>query len=788
MVEIEINGTPVQARDGAMVLQAADEAGITIPRFCYHNRLSIAANCRMCLVEVEKVAKPLPACATPVAPGMKIYTRSPKAIAAQRNVMEFLLINHPLDCPICDQGGECDLQEMAVGYGNDFSRYSEEKRVVADRDIGPLIATEMTRCIHCTRCVRFGEEIAGIREMGATGRGEHMTIGTYVAKSVDSELSGNIIDLCPVGALTSKPYRFTARPWELRRLAGVSPHDCVGSHIDVDVRGQKVMRVVARENEAINESWIADRDRFSYLGLSHAERLLKPMVKRNGQWQEVDWNSALEFAAEGLRSVVSQHGAAQLGALAAYGATTEEHYLLQKVMRGLGSHNVDHRLRQIDFRDDAVTPAFPALGHTLPELETRDAVLLIGSNVRKEQPLIAHRLRKASLKGAQLLAINALDYEFTFPLAAKAITTPAGMVHALAAVAKALAAIKGASLPTAIQLLTNGVNVDAAHKSMAQLLADAKAPSLLLGNGAIAHPHLAELRALASAISIMSGAKLGILAEGGNSAGAWLAGMVPHRLPGARGNAAGNHWHGMCANGVKGLLLLGIEPEFDAIDTQCAADGVRKAEFVVSLSAYATDAMRASADVLLPIALFPETSGTYVNAEGHWQSVQGVVTPPGESRPAWKVLRVLGNMLDLPGFEYMSSEEVRDELRALCAEVSAAASYTAATTLALPQLTSDLMRVSDFPIYSVDPLVRRSAALQQTRDARLGGVRGAAATLAALGLTDGGEAVVSQGGSENRLKVSADERVATGCLYVPCGTVDGVGLGAGFAPLTARPV
>jgi len=788
MVEIEINGTPVQARDGLMVLQAADEAGVTIPRFCYHNRLSVAANCRMCLVEVEKVAKPLPACATPVAPGMKIFTRSPKAIAAQRNVMEFLLINHPLDCPICDQGGECDLQEMAMGYGNDFSRYSEEKRVVADRNIGPLIATEMTRCIHCTRCVRFGEEIAGIREMGATGRGEHMTIGTYVAKSVDHELSGNIIDLCPVGALTSKPYRFTARPWELRRQASVSPHDCVGSHIDVDVRGQKVMRVVARENDAINESWISDRDRFSYLGLSHAERLLKPMVKRDGQWLEVDWNSALSFAAEGLRSVISTHGAAQLGALAAYSATTEEHYLLQKVMRGLGSHNVDHRLRQVDFRDDAATPAFPSLGHTLPELEMRDAVLLIGSNVRKEQPLIAHRLRKASLKGAKLMTINALDYEFSFPLSAKVITTPAGMVHALAGVAKALAAIKGAAVPAAIQSLVNAVTADAEQKQMAQILADAKTPSLLLGNGAIAHPHLAELRALASAIASLTGAKLGLLAEGGNSAGAWLAGMVPHRLHGGTAHTGGAHWRDMCTHGMQGLVLLGVEPEFDAIDAHLASEAVRKAAFVVSLTAYANASMRESADVLLPIALFPETSGTYVNAEGNWQSVQGAVTPPAEARPAWKVLRVLGNMLDLTGFEYTSSEEVRDELRRQCEAETENSSYGSASALSLPQVTNAPIRVADFPIYSVDSLVRRSHALQQTRDAQLGGVRASSATLAALGLRDGGEALVNQGGSAKRLKVSVDERVAAGCLYIPCGGDDGVGLGAGFGPLTAQPV
>ncbi|HEY0720841.1 MAG TPA: molybdopterin-dependent oxidoreductase, partial [Gammaproteobacteria bacterium] len=422
-----------------------------------------------------------------------------------------------------------------------------------------------------------------------------------------------------------------------------------------------------------------------------------------------------------------------------------------------------------------------------PELETRDAVLLIGSNVRKEQPLIAHRLRKASLKGARLMAINTLDYEFNFPLAARTVTSPGGMVHALAGVAKTLATLKGTTVPSAVAALTSDVAVDATQQEMAQRLADAKAPSLLLGNGAVAHPHLAELRALAAAISALSGARLGVLAEGGNSAGAWLAGMVPHRLPGNKTNTAGAHWHGMCTSGVKGLVLLGVEPEFDAIDAQCAANGVRNADFVVALTAYATAAMRDSADVLLPIALFPETSGTYVNTEGSWQSVPGVVTPPGDARPAWKVLRVFGNMLDLSGFEYMTSEEVRDELYTQCTGVTSDASYTAASNLALPQLTSTLTRVSDFPIYSVDPLVRRSSALQQTRDAQMGRVRGASATLAALGLRDGGEAVVGQGSGEVYLKVSADERVAAGCLYVPCGGAEGLGLGAGFGPLTARP-
>jgi len=783
MVNIEINGKAIEAREGATVIEVADAAGVTIPRFCYHSKLSIAASCRMCLVEVEKAPKPLPACATPVSEGMKVHTRSPKAIAAQRSVMEFLLINHPLDCPICDQGGECDLQEMAMGYGSGVSRYSEGKRVVHDPDLGALIATDMTRCIHCTRCVRFGQEVAGMMELGAPGRGEHMHIGTYMEASVDSELSGNVIDLCPVGALTSKPYRYTARPWELSRYQSISPHDCVGSNIQVDVRAGKAMRVVPRENETVNESWIADRDRYSYTANEHAERLTRPMVKQDGEWVESDWDTALTRVAEGLRKIVQSDGASQLGALASHSATTEEYFLLQKLMRGLGSGNIDHRLRQVDFRDQAEQPAYPALGQAIQDLETQDAVLLIGSNIRKEQPLLGQRLRKASRNNnAQLMAINAMDYDFTFPLAAKCIG--ADLTAGLLGVFKALLAVTGGSAPQSLQQALAAIEPDEAQRRIAQLLQQAPQATLLLGNSAMAYPARAELQALANLIAESAGARVGILSEGGNSAGAWLAGCVPHREAGARPAAEpGLDWRAMMKAGLKGYLLLGIEPELDCIDSSSALRAMEQADFVVAISAYAGEGLMAQADVLLPAATFLETSGSYINTEGHWQSFSGCARATGESRPAWKVLRVLGNLLDLSGFEYTSAEEIRTEMEQLFSDVpvSGRSKWELAEPSALHQ---GLLRIADVPLYAVDPMVRRAAPLQATRDARESVcLRANSATLEKYGLADGGQATVSQDGGEATVAVVVDERVPDNAVYLPAGIVETRGLGASFSPI-----
>ncbi len=787
MVNIEINGKAIHARKGAMVIEAADAAGVTIPRFCYHSKLSIAASCRMCLVEVEKAPKPLPACATPVTDGMKIYTRSPKAIAAQRSVMEFLLINHPLDCPICDQGGECDLQDLAVGYGEDVSRYAEGKRVVANPDLGSLIATDMTRCIHCTRCVRFGREVAGIMELGAPGRGEHMHIGTYMEASVDSELSGNVIDLCPVGALTSKPYRFTARSWEMTRHSTVSPHDCVGSNLSVDVRGGKIMRVVARENENVNESWISDRDRFSYVANNHADRLTRPMIKEQGEWKEVDWDTALTRAAEGLKKIAERDGADKLGALASYSATTEEHYLLQKVLRGIGSSNIDHRLHQVDFRDQNHLPAYPALGQAIADLENLDAALLIGSNIRKDQPMLAHRLRKAvANNGARVMAINPVDFDFAFPLSTKAIALD--LTCELMGVLKALLELTGESVPAELKQYMDAAVITDSRKAIAATLKDSPQASVMLGKLAIAHPARAELCALAGHIARLSGARLGTLTEGGNSAGAWLAGCVPHREAGAKpAAAAGLDWRSMMQSDLKGYVLLGVEPELDCIESSLAMEAMSKAEFVVALSAFRGVGLMTNADVLLPVSTFFETAGSLVNTEGHWQYFEACVAAPGEARPGWKVLRVLGNLLDLHGFEYNSVSDIRGEMEGLFSDIPMD-SVSPWTIDTLTRLHPGLVRVSDVSIYNVDSLVRRSAPLQATRDAKTSRrLHANAQTLQNAGLTHGEKATLLQDGGVVVVTVVSDERLPDNAVYLPAGTKEMQGLGGSFGPVQMAP-
>ncbi len=773
LINVEIDGRALKVRRGAMIIEVADEAGIQIPRFCYHKKLSVAANCRMCLVEVERAPKPLPACATPVADGMKVSTKSALARDGQRSVMEFLLINHPLDCPICDQGGECELQDIAMGFGGDLSRFQERKRVVRDKDIGPLIATDMTRCIHCTRCVRFGDEIAGMRELGATGRGENVEIGTYVEKSVASELSGNVIDLCPVGALTSKPFRFSARSWEMVQRSTIAPHDAVGSNLHVHVQRNRVLRVVPCENEAVNETWISDRDRFSYEGLYSEDRLTAPAIKRDGSWESTDWETALGFAAKGLKRVVAERGAQQVGALASPSSTVEELYLLQRLMRGMGSSNIDHRLRQGDCSDQDVAPLYPWLGQSIADLESLDAVLLVGANVRKEQPLINNRLRKAALRGAGVMVVNPLDFSFNYPTEETLIVPPGEMLDALAGIAKALGA-KGKKQDK----LVEGAKVDEIHKAIAERLQKAERCSVLLGALAASHPQAADLRALAGIICERSEAGLGYLPEGANSAGAWLAGAVPHRGPGGQTvEAAGVDALTMVREGLAGYLLLSVEPEFDCWDSGAAGNSLREADFVMALTAYRTLEMEQYADVLLPVAAFAETSGTFVNAEGRWQSFEAVVSPAGETRPAWKVLRVMGNLLELDAFDYMDSHEVRDELRGLVGEARPENSGAWREPSQLNGQTRGLTRIGDVPIYAVDAVVRRGSALQQTRDAG-GATLGLNQQVAGkLGLQAGDRAKVTQDNGEAVLEVEVDARVPDGCAHVRAGVPDTAGLG-----------
>ncbi|MHB8345769.1 MAG: NADH-quinone oxidoreductase subunit NuoG [Acidiferrobacterales bacterium] len=773
MLHIEIDGRKLEVEEGSMIIQAADAAGIYIPRFCYHRKLSVAANCRMCLVDVEKIAKPLPACATPVTEGMIVRTHSPKAVKAQKGVMEFLLINHPLDCPICDQGGECELQDLSVGYGGDASRFTEKKRIVMDKYIGPLIATDMTRCIHCTRCIRFGQEIGGIMEMGATGRGEHLRIGTYVERSIDSELSGNMIDLCPVGALTSLPFRFTARNWELSGFPSVSPHDCVGSNLNVEVRGNRVMRVLPRENEEINEIWLSDRDRFSYTALNAEDRLLTPMIRKHGDLVETDWVTALEFVAAGLRRVLEAHGAANLGALASPTSTLEEFYLLQKLMRALGSGNVDHRLRVRDFSDDDRQAPFPWLGQTIRDLESLDAALLIGSNVRKDQPLIAHRLRKAFLAGARIAVVNPVDHEFTFDLQAKIVVAPDGMLHALARIAQVLAAEAGRALPELPQAWVGGAVPGIQEREIAGILRSAKRSAVLLGDFAASHARAADLRALAELIAELSGAQLGHLSVA-NSVGGWLAGCLPHRGPGAGAATSGLNAYDMLVQARKGYLILGAEPELDCWDGASARRAFGGAEFVVAVSSY-KGAASEYAHALLPLAPFTETSGTFVNCEGRWQSFAGAVSPAGEARPGWKILRVLGNAFGKEGFDYTSSEQVRDEVARHAVRPSARSLRWSLGAPPAPQ--EGLVRIAEVPMYATDPVVRRAAPLQQTRDSARPVARMNAAEAHRCGLDGAGTVRVTVGGGEVSLGLMIDGRVPAGCILIPFGCAETAPLG-----------
>ena len=784
MVKVEIDGKKIQAREGSMIIEAADDAGIYIPRFCYHKKLSIAANCRMCLVEVEKVAKTLPACATPVTDGMKIFTRSAKAIAAQKGVMEFLLINHPLDCPICDQGGECELQDIAMGYGSDVSAYAESKRVVENKDFGPLIAADMTRCIHCTRCVRFGDEIAGVREMGGTGRGEHMEIGTYVQMSITSEMSGNVIDLCPVGALTAKPSRYKARAWEVIQRDSVAPHDCIGSNLHIHVRNNEVVRVVPRENEAVNETWLSDRDRFGYEGLNSPERLQKPMIKVGNEWQEASWETALHQVVEGFNKIKSQDGAQQLGAIVSPTATVEELYLAQKLLRGLGSCNIDHRLAQVDFSDQDIAPGFPWLGQSIQELEQNNAVLLVGSNVRKDQPIAGHRLRKAALQGAKIMCVNPVDYDFNFPVAAKCVSTPVRMVADLGAICKSLLA--GAEAPAGLADLLAGIEPGDTHADIAKSLKTGTVSSVLLGPVAMAHPEFAGVRALATLISQLSDSRMGYLPEGGNGAGAWFAGALPHReANGQAVKASGRNLGEMLRGGVKGFLLLGVEPELDCLEAKQAATAMGNAEFVVAMSAYLNPAMKDYANVLLPIAPFTETSGTFVNAEGRWQSFEGVVTPKGDARPAWKVLRVLGNLFNLSGFEYVESRQIRDEVKQLSENVKADNQIAWRCPETLSGTVEGIVSIVDRRDYACDGIVRRAPSLQAVERNYRAAIRLNPSMANRTGLSEGHQAMARQDDAALSLPVIIDERVPDDSVLFPSNVDGGVLSGAKPTTLTS---
>lgn len=771
-IQITVDGTLLTARRGQMLIEVTDAAGIDIPRFCYHRKLSVAANCRMCLVEVEKAPKPLPACATPVMPDMVVRTTSELARDAQKGTMEFLLINHPLDCPVCDQGGECELQDVAMGYGNGASQYTEGKRVVFDKYIGPLIATEMTRCIHCTRCVRFGEEIAGIRELGATGRGEHVRIGTFIEKSVVSELSGNVIDICPVGALTARPSRFTARAWELTQHPCVSPHDSVGSNLFVHLDGSRVNRVVPRDNESINEVWISDRDRFSYRGLTSSDRLHTPLIRIDGELHSTDWPTALSKAAACLR-----HSAGDTGVLVSASATLEELYLSQKLGRAMGSPHIDHRLGQVDYSLQEHAPAMPWLGMAVSELEELDGALLIGSNIRKDQPIAALRLRKSALKGAPISFINPRAFPLHFDVADTIVVRFDRMLGELASVAKAAGADVSALDDHA------SIRVEDRHQRIADSLHKGERTAVMLGNIAVQHPHYAQLQSVGQLLAEATGATLGRLPERANTAGAWLAGAVPHRAPGAKpADAIGLAAQQMFDKPLPGYLLVGCEPEYDAADPAQAVAALAAASCVVAISSFMCDSLQAHAQVILPAATYTETYGTYVNATGHWQSARGVTAPPGEARPAWKILRVLAEELGFEGFAFDNPGAITRQLQGLCADVQL--NNRVKLPLAPPERAvsqAPLLRAGETPIYATDPLVRRSQPLQKTRDAQQGFACMPKAELDRLSIEDGDTVCVRQNGESVLLPCRRDEGVPSGCVWIPTGIAQTARLGAVFA-------
>ncbi|MBP0624198.1 NADH-quinone oxidoreductase subunit NuoG [Cupriavidus consociatus] len=772
MVELEIDGKKVEVAEGSLVMEAARKLGTYIPHFCYHRKLSIAANCRMCLVEVEKAPKALPACATPVTPGMKVFTNSEKAVKAQKSVMEFLLINHPLDCPICDQGGECQLQDLAVGYGASESRYKEEKRVVFHKNVGPLISMEeMTRCIHCTRCVRFGQEVAGVMELGMLNRGEHSEITTFVGKTVDSELSGNMIDLCPVGALTSKPFRYSARTWELARRKSVSPHDGLGANLVVQTKNQRVMRVLPLENEDINECWISDKDRFSYEGLNSADRLTRPLLKQGGEWMETDWQTALEYVANGLAGIKREHGADQIAALASPHSTLEELFLLGKLVRGLGSDNVDFRLRQSDF--SAALKGAPWLGLPVADVTALQRVLVIGSSLRKDHPLLASRLRQATKKGARVAVLGAGGEDLLMP-ATRIDVAPSGWTAALAGVARAVAAAKGVAAPAG----TDGFDGGDAAAKVAEALLQGERRAVFLGNEAVRHPQFSALHALAQWIATETGATLGFLTEAANTVGGYIAGALPKQ--------GGANAQAMLDAPRKAYILLNTEPEFDTADPGKALAALSQANTVVVLSPFRSEAAMQYADVILPVAPFTETSGTFVNCEGKAQSFNGVVRALGESRPGWKVLRVLGNLLDVAGFDYETAESVRAE--ALSAPVEAQLdNATDAPIRVAAAAANGIERIADVPIYHADPIVRRADSLQLTAAARRAMQIALPADLfARLGIQSGDPVRVTQGQGSVVLPAVLEATLPANTVRVPAATPAAVGLGGMFGTVTVE--
>ncbi len=785
-ITLFVNDKEVSARKGAMVIEVTDEHDVDVPRFCYHKKLSVAANCRMCMVEVENAPKPLPACATPVAEGMKVYTKSKLALDAQQGTMEFLLINHPLDCPVCDQGGECELQDVAMGYGNSISRYTERKRVVPDKELGPLVSTDMTRCIHCTRCVRFGTEIAGISELGATGRGEFMEIGTFVEKSLSSELSGNVIDVCPVGALNAKPSRMTARAWEMVQVPSVIPHDGVGSNVYLHTLRNQVMRVVPRENEEINETWISDRDRFSYEGLNSADRADTPLIKTDQGWKSTDWDSVLSHTAEELE----KYQAEEIGVLAAPHSTIEEMYLLQKTFRRLGVNNIDHRTQQLDFTDQDAMPLFPYLGQSIQSVEENDSIFLVGSNIRLEHPMLAHRIRKANGKEngrrCEVFTLNPQNFEYYFTLEQTWSAAPQRWMQSLAEIAKCAQTTEG--LPESLKSVIDKVDASVDAQQIFNSLKFGQRSSVMFGAIAESHPQASALRALSNFIARESGSTFAQLARSGNTAGAWLAGILPHRIHAGKNSAnAGLNAAQMITTPRKAYVLFNLEPEFDFTNASAAVEAMQAADFVVACTPYLSDQIQQYADVILPLSTFAETDGTFVNNEGRWQSIVKAVDAPGEARPGWKMLRVLANKLGFEEFQYQSSDEIRDELKLEFSQnIEFDSNLTDLNHVNVSSNEKAIYRVSDAPAYAIDNIVRRAISLQQTLEGENGYI--AMSQQQAVDLNVQNEKVVRivQGKHESTLPLRINEDISYNCVWIQKSAHVSDALGESIAPVEVQ--
>ena len=689
-IKIEIDGQIVNAKAGETLIAVTDREGISVPRFCYHKKLSTSASCRMCLVDIEGVPKPQTSCSTPVSDGMKIYTQNEKAKASQKAVMEFLLINHPLDCPICDQGGECELQDVAVEYGSDVSRFSEGKRVVAASDIGPLIQTDMTRCIHCTRCVRFGSEIAGMMEMGGTGRGEYLKIEPFLTQGITSELSGNMIDVCPVGALTSKPFRYELRSWQMASVDSIARHDLTGSNIYAQTYKGQVKRVVSGDNEAVNETWISDRDRFSYEGLSHKNRLLAPQIKVAGQWKEVEWDVALDFAVKGLnKHVLNNRKAHQLGGLASNTATTEEFYLMQKLLRELGCENLDYRLNVNNLEQAIVL----ASNIKLEALESVDYAMVIGSNLRLEQPMINHRLRKAQLAGAEICALNVKEFDYNLKISHTTVA-PQEIATLLAGVLKSVLEKKAVELPEYLEHISSSeLSIELAEK-----LLNAENSVIVLGEHIVNNAQAASIAQLVTDIAgQVTGSTLNVSMTS-NSLGAQYAHFVP--------TSAGMNANEMLQADMRAFLLLDVYPEYDFHHASSAIEALSKEDvFVVSLNSFNNDLTAEYADVILPMAAMYETSGSHVNINNDIQSFKAVVQAPEEAKPAWKILKVLADLLELPGFHYENSSQISSELAHQPHE------HSHDTAIDLTSKDDTVETIWMHSAYHTDVLLRHTAAL-----------------------------------------------------------------------------